>query len=577
MRIVERAYDEGDRQALLRAGVHPVLARVYAGRQVHSADELAYDREKLFAPETLANVGRAAALLADAIAAGQRILIVADYDADGATACAVGIRALRGLGATVDYLVPDRFKLGYGLSPELVDLAAERKPDLLVTVDNGIASVAGVARANALGIATLITDHHLPGDQLPEATCIVNPNQPGCRFPSKSLAGVGVLFYVMLALRATLRARGAFRDAPEPNFGALTDLVALGTVADVVPLDANNRVLVAQGLKRLRAGHAKAGLNALLRIAGRTPAKTSAFDLGFVLGPRLNAAGRLADMGLGIECLITDDEARAANCAQALDDLNRERRRIESEMLDDARAALDALLTRRESAGASAAAVFFETGWHQGVVGILAARLRERLHRPIICFARADSGTESHVSPTNPGLLRGSGRSIPGFHLRDCLDLVAKRAPGLILRFGGHAQAAGLTVREADLARFSELFERTADELMPPGALSPVVETDGALDGAYLSLDVAQLIERQIWGQGFPQPVFCDTFTVQNQRVVGERHLKLKLMKDGRSYQAMRFGSLDPLPARARAAYRLTVNEFNGLQSVQLNVEHVET
>jgi len=574
MRIVERSYDEADRQALLRAGVHPVLARVYAGRRVHSADELSEDTTKLFAPEMLANVGRAATLLADTIAAKRRILIVADYDADGATACAVGIRALRSLGATVDYLVPDRFKLGYGLSPELVDLAAARTPDLLVTVDNGIASVDGVARANALGLATLITDHHLPGDQLPEATCIVNPNQPGCSFPSKSLAGVGVMFYVMLALRAELRARGAFRDAAEPNFGALTDLVALGTVADVVPLDANNRVLVAQGMKRLRAGRAKAGLNALLRVAGRAPARASAFDLGFVLGPRLNAAGRLADMGIGIECLITDDEARAANYAQTLDALNRERRRIESEMLDEALGALETLLTTRDTPGA--AAVFFEAGWHQGVVGILAARLRERLHRPIICFARADSGTTGNVNPANPGLLRGSGRSIPGFHLRDCLDLVAKRAPGLILRFGGHAQAAGLTLREADLARFADLFERTAAELMPPGALAPIVETDGALDGAYLSLDVAQLIERQIWGQGFPQPMFCDTFTVQNQRVVGERHLKLKLMKDGHSYQAMRFGSLDPLPARARAAYRLTVNEFNGLQSVQLNIEQVE-
>lgn len=568
MRIVERAFAEADRQALMRAGVHPVLARVYAGRQVHSPEELSTDVAKLVEPAALANVEQAAAMLADAIAAKRRILIIADYDADGATACAVGMRALGSFGASVDYLVPDRFKLGYGLSPELVDLAAERQPELLVTVDNGIASVEGVARANALGIATLITDHHLPGEALPDAGCIVNPNQPGCAFPSKSLAGVGVMFYVMLALRAELRRRGAFRDGREPNLGALTDLVALGTVADVVPLDANNRVLVAQGMNRIRAGRATPGLNALLRIAGRTAAKASAFDLGFVLGPRLNAAGRLADMGLGIECLVTDDEARAANCAQALDQLNRERRRIESEMLD---AALGTLETVREAPGA--AAVFFEPGWHQGVVGILAARLRERLHRPVLCFAHADSGAEDAA---NPGLLRGSGRSIPGFHLRDCLDLVAKRAPGMILRFGGHAQAAGLTLREADLERFSVLFERSAAECMPLGALSPVVETDGTLDAAYLSLEVAQLIERQIWGQGFPQPMFCDTFVVENQRVVGERHLKLKLLKDGRRYEAMRFGALDPLPARARAAYRLTVNEFNGLQNVQLNVEHVE-
>ncbi|HSH07566.1 MAG TPA: single-stranded-DNA-specific exonuclease RecJ [Burkholderiales bacterium] len=568
MRIVERSYAEADRQALLRAGVHPVLARVYAGRKVHSPDELSTEARRLVEPTALANVEQAATMLAEAIAARQRILIIADYDADGATACAVGLRALRGLGAEVDYLVPDRFKLGYGLSPELVDLAAERRPQLLVTVDNGIASVEGVERANALGIATLITDHHLPGDALPAASCIVNPNQPGCAFPSKSLAGVGVMFYVMLALRAELRRRDAFRERPEPNLGALTDLVALGTVADVVPLDANNRVLVAQGLNRIRAGRATPGLNALLRIAGRSPAKVSAFDLGFVLGPRLNAAGRLADMGLGIDCLVTDDEARAANCAQALDALNRERRKIETDMLD---AALGSLETVREASGA--AAVFFESDWHQGVVGILAARLRERLHRPVLCFARADSGAEDAA---NPDLLRGSGRSIPGFHLRDCLDLVAKRAPGMILRFGGHAQAAGLTLREADLDRFTTLFERTAAERMPPGALSPVVETDGTLDAAYLSLEVAQLIERQIWGQGFPQPVFCDTFTVENQRVVGERHLKLKLMKDGRRYDAMRFGSLEPLPTQARAAYRLTVNEFNGLQNVQLNIEHVE-
>jgi single-stranded-DNA-specific exonuclease len=376
------------------------------------------------------------------------------------------------------------------------------------------------------------------------------------------------MFYVMLALRAELRARGTFRETSAPNLGALTDLVALGTVADVVPLDANNRLLIAQGLNRIRAGRAAPGLNALLRIAGRVPEKASAFDLGFVIGPRLNAAGRLADMGLGIECLITDDEARAANFAQTLDELNRERRRIEGDMLDEALGALDDVRASSESS-----AVFFEPGWHQGVVGILASRLRERLHRPVLCFARADSGAGE---ASNPGLLRGSGRSIPGFHLRDCLDLVAKRAPGLILRFGGHAQAAGLTLREADLARFGELFERTSAECMPPGALSPVVETDGTLDGAYLSLDVARLIERQIWGQGFPQPLFCDTFAVESQRVVGERHLKLRLLKDGRRYDAMRFGSLEPLPARARAAYRLTVNEFNGLQNVQLNIEHVE-
>ena len=561
MRLVERKYAESDRQALIASGLHPVLARVYAARRIRSAAELEDDFKRLLPPASLAHCERAAVLLADAIAAGSKLLIVADYDADGATACAVGVRALRQFGAQVEYLVPNRFELGYGLTPELVDIAAGRKPGLLITVDNGIASVEGVERARTLGIATLITDHHLPGSELPRAECIVNPNQPGCGFASKAIAGVGVMFYVMLALRAELRKRGAFEGKDEPNLAALTDLVALGTVADVVPLDANNRILVAQGLKRLRAGQGKPGLEALLRAAGRSAAQASGFDLGFVLGPRLNAAGRLADMSLGIECLVTDDEARAANCAQELDRLNRERRRIEGEMLEQARAAAEAIAD-----APGAAATFFDPGWHQGVVGILASRLRERLHRPVICFARATGGE-----------VRGSGRSIPGFHLRDCLDLVSKRAPGLILRFGGHAQAAGLTLREADLDRFGEVLAAVAEETMPREALTRTVETDGALEPSQLSLGLAQLLEERIWGQGFPQPLFCDTFALENQRVVGEKHSKLKLVKDGRRLEAMRFNSLDPLPARFRAAYRLSVNEYNGLQSVQINVEHVET
>jgi single-stranded-DNA-specific exonuclease len=565
MRLVERPYAEADRRALLAAGLHPVLARVYAARRIHSAAELDDDFKRLLPPASLAQCERAASLLADAIAAGKKLLIVADYDADGATACAVGVRALRQFGAQVEYLVPNRFELGYGLTPELVDIAAKRRPDLLITVDNGIASVEGVERARALGIATLITDHHLPAAELPRAECIVNPNQPGCGFASKAIAGVGVMFYVMLALRAELRKRGAFEGKAEPNLASLTDLVALGTVADVVPLDANNRILVAQGLKRLRAGQGKPGLEALLRAAGRAAAQASGFDLGFVLGPRLNAAGRLADMSLGIECLVTDDESRAANCAQELDRLNRERRRIEGEMLEQARAAAAAIA---EAPGA--AVTFFDPAWHQGVVGILASRLRERLHRPVICFARAGGGERS-------GLVQGSGRSIPGFHLRDCLDLVSKRAPGLILRFGGHAQAAGLTLREADLERFGEVFAAVAQETMPREALTRTVETDGALEPAQLSLGLAQLLEERIWGQGFPQPLFCDTFALESQRVVGEKHSKLKLVKDGRRLEAMRFNSLDPLPARFRAAYRLSVNEYNGLQSVQINVEHVET
>ena len=561
MRLVERPYAEADRRALLAAGLHPVLARVYAARRIRSAAELDDDFSRLLPPSSLAHCERAAALLADSIAAGKKLLIVADYDADGATACALGLRALRSMGAAVDYLVPNRFELGYGLTPELVDLAAARKPDLLITVDNGIASVEGVERARALGIGTLITDHHLPGAELPRAECIVNPNQPGCGFASKAIAGVGVMFYVMLALRAELRRRGAFAGGAEPNLAALADLVALGTVADVVPLDANNRILVAQGLKRLRAGQAQPGLEALLRAGGREAARASAFDLGFVIGPRLNAAGRLADMGLGIECLATDDAARAANCALELDRLNRERRRIEAGMLEQARAAADAVA---EAPGAAAS--FFDPSWHQGVVGILASRLRERLHRPVICFARGNNEE-----------LRGSGRSIPGFHLRDCLDLVAKRSPGLILRFGGHAQAAGLSLREGDLERFGEAFALAAAQTMPAEALTRTVETDGELEPQQMSLSLAQLLEERIWGQGFPQPLFCATFALENQRAVGEKHSKLRLLQGGRRIEAMRFNSLEPLPPRFRAAYRLSVNEYHGLQTVQVNLEHVET
>jgi single-stranded-DNA-specific exonuclease len=561
MRIVERPYVEASRRALLEAGMHPVLARVYAGRNIRSTAELDYQLGALLPPASLKGIDAAARLLADAIGQSKRLLIIADYDADGATACAVGMRALKALGANVDYLVPDRFKLGYGLSPELVDVAAQRKPDLLITVDNGIASVEGVARARGLGIATLITDHHLPGPELPAAECIVNPNQPGCAFPSKALAGVGVMFYVMLALRAELRKRGAFEKRQEPNLAALTDLVALGTIADVVPLDANNRNLVAQGLRRLRAGRCTPGIAALLRAAGRPLAEASSFDLGFVAGPRLNAAGRLADMSLGIECLITDDEARAANSAQELDRLNRERRSIEASMLEQA---VDALRQVGDSAGCT----FFNPDWHQGVVGIVASRLKDRLHRPVICFARAEEAGAI--------VLRGSGRSIPGLHLRDALDAVSKRAPGLIRRFGGHAQAAGLSIAAADYERFAGEFARTVDELLPAEARLRVVETDGALDAMHFSLEVARLLDAGIWGQGFPQPLFCDTFAVENQRVVGERHLKLWLVKGGRRIEAMRFGALDPLPPQVRAAYRLSVNEFNGLKNIQLNVEHFE-
>ena len=473
---------------LEQQGLHPLLARIYAARGIQTRGELDYELKSLLPPAQLTNAQEAAVLLADALEAEAKILIVADYDCDGATACAVGVRALRSFGATVEYLVPNRFTYGYGLSPEIVDLAAQQGPDLIVTVDNGIASLEGVARAQQLGIATLITDHHLPGDALPDADCIVNPNQPGCDFPSKCIAGVGVMFYVMLALRAELRARGWFADGAraEPNLGALLDLVALGTVADVVRLDRNNRILVSQGLKRMRDGKLTPGIAALFRAAGRNPAQASAFDMGFMLGPRLNAAGRLSDMSLGIECLITDDAGRALNIAQELDALNRERREIEAGMQEQALAHLATLDVA--DGGAAAGIALFDADWHQGVVGILASRIKEKLHRPVFAFARGENGE-----------IKGSGRSIPGLHLRDALDLVSKRAPGILKKFGGHAMAAGATLMEEDFTRFRELFTQVADELLAPADLTRTLETDGGLESAYFSLDTARLLEAEVW------------------------------------------------------------------------------
>lgn len=556
---------------LEQQGVHPLLARIYAARGIQTKSELDYELAALIPPASLTHADTAAALLADAIEAQARILIVADYDCDGATACAVGVRALRAMagdtGARIDYLVPNRFTYGYGLSPEIVDLAATMNPDLLVTVDNGIASLAGVARAGELGIATLITDHHLPGDELPAADCIVNPNQPGCDFPSKSLAGVGVMFYVMLALRAELRARGWFGEATnvkEPNLAALLDLVALGTVADVVRLDRNNRILVDQGLKRMRAGRLTPGVRALFRAAGRDPAKAGSMDLGFMIGPRLNAAGRLADMSLGIEALITDDDARALNIAQELDKLNRERKDIESGMQEQALVHLDAI---SETEGPAIA--LFDPDWHQGVIGILASRIKDKRHRPVFAFARGDEATAD-------GELKGSGRSIPGLHLRDALDLVSKRAPGLLKRFGGHAMAAGATIMEADFARFRELFAQVADELLAPADLTRTLETDGSLEESYVSINTARLLDDEVWGQGFPAPLFEDEFTVENQRILKDKHLKLRLRRGEMRIDAIQFNFSGSPGTTIRAAYRLSVNEYNGVQSPQLLIEHFE-
>jgi single-stranded-DNA-specific exonuclease len=540
---------------LIAAGCDPLLARIYAARGVAEPLELDDAFTQLCPLDSMLNLGTMAHLLADAIAARARLLIVADYDADGATACAVGMRALRAFGANVDYLVPNRFDYGYGLTPEIVRLAYEKsKPDILITVDNGIASIEGVAEANRLGMRVLVTDHHLPSDRLPDAWCIVNPNQPNCPFPSKNLAGVGVMFYLMLALRAELRNRHTL--AREPPMAVLLDLVALGTVADVVRLDANNRVLVQQGLKRIRAERMQPGIAALFQAAGRDPRRAGAYDLGFCLGPRLNAAGRLTDMSLGIECLVTDDADRAQAIARQLDELNRERRAIEAEMQETALAAID-------EHDDSYALVLFDPEWHQGVIGIVASRLKDRFHRPVIAFARGGSGE-----------IKGSGRAIRGLHLRDALDLVTKRHPGLVLRFGGHAAAAGLTLRESDFAVFRTAFEDVARSLITAADLERQVETDGSLDLCDATIQSARAIAQAVWGQGFPEPCFFDGFDVIGQRLVGGRHARLKLSRCGRAFDGMLFGASDPVPQRIEAVYRLDVNEFNGMEALQLTLQH---
>ncbi|WP_018506407.1 single-stranded-DNA-specific exonuclease RecJ [Thiobacillus thioparus] len=558
--ITIRSCPADARAALEQAGLAPAWARLYAARGVNHPDEVAHRLPQLLPPAGLLHIDRAAALLADAIRDHKRLLIIADYDADGATACAVGVRGLRLLGAQVDFIVPNRLEHGYGLTPDIVKLAAARQPDLLVTVDNGIAAVDGVAAANALGIPVLVTDHHLPGDALPDAACIVNPNQPGCGFASKNLAGVGVMFYVLLALRAELRQRGVYVDTPEPDLRTLLDLVALGTIADVVKLDANNRTLVAQGLARVRAGKANAGVNALFRAAGREPARATVFDLGFMLGPRLNAAGRIDDMALGIECLLADDPTPAQRLAQQLDTLNRARRDVEADMLEEALAIL-ATFNPDDSHSLTA----YQPDWHVGVIGILASRLKDKFHRPTIVFASSDSGE-----------LKGSGRSIPGLHLRDALDLVYKRHPGLIVKFGGHAMAAGLSIPAGRHTEFGKAFEAVVRELIDPADLEGMIETDGELDIAEHRYELAEQFDHAVWGQGFPAPLFTATFDVVAQRVVGEKHLKLKLACGETSFDAMRFFQADPLPDRIRAVYALMPNEFNGQQSLQLKLQHWE-
>ena len=561
--------------ALEQSGVHPLLARLLAARGVRTAADLDDGLAHLLPPQTLLGAAAAARLLADSIDAGRRICVVADYDCDGATACAVALRGLRLLGAapdTLHYVVPDRAVHGYGLTPAIVDLARQHRPDLIVTVDNGIASLAGVAHAKALGLGVLVTDHHLPAREhdavvLPAADVIVNPNQPDCPFESKALAGVGVMFYVLLAARAELRDRGRFSFDQQPRLDTLLDLVALGTVADVVKLDANNRRLVAQGLKRIRSGRMQPGVAALFAAAGRDPAKAAAFDFGFALGPRINAAGRLSDMTLGIECLTTDDAGRATELAQALDAINRERREVESGMREQAERQLEALADLAGQAAGDLAPVrpaiaLFDPGFHEGVVGIVAGRLKDRLHRPTFVFARGADGQ-----------LKGSGRSIPGFHLRDALDLIAKRHPDVLQRFGGHAMAAGCTIAEAAFPTFDAAFQAVAGEWLDAATLTRTLRTDGPLPVQWFNPETAQMLDAQVWGQGFEAPVFCDAVEVLQQRLVGEKHLTLRVRHAGTLRDAIWFGHAEPVGQHVRLAWRLALDEWQGRQRVQMVVE----
>ncbi len=568
MKILTRDIPPRAVWALEQAGVHPLLAKLFAARGMTSKDDLDDGLAQLLAPTGLTGAQAAATLLANAIESNQSLCIVADYDCDGATACAVAVRGLRLLGATqVSYIVPDRVVDGYGLTAPIAQRVHASRANVLITVDNGIASVEGVAMAQALGLKVVVTDHHLPGAELPSAEVIVNPNQPGCTFASKSMAGVGVMFYVLLALRAELRSRGAFTSEQQPKLDSLLPLVALGTVADVVKLDANNRRLVAQGLKRIRAGALPAGLRALFVAAGRQAATATTFDFGFALGPRINAAGRLSDMTLGIECLLTDDASRATELAQALDGINRERRVIEGDMREQAMEIAESLFDEGDEP--PPAICVFDPDFHEGVVGIVASRIKDKLHRPTFVFAASSAvGKEDE--------LKGSGRSIPGFHLRDALDLIAKRHPGVLLRFGGHAMAAGCTVAEEHLDVFEEALNQVATEWLDAATLTRCLETDGPLAPEYLRVDLVDTLHKEVWGQGFAPPVFSEEVDVISQRLVGEKHLALKLKHQGQPVDGIWFGRTEQLPRRVKLAFRLDADEWQGQRRVKFLVEGAE-
>ena len=568
MKITPRDIPPRSVYVLEQAGVHPLLARLYAARGVTGTDEIDDSLAKLLPPSGLLGIDAAASLLADAIAQGKRLCVVADYDCDGATACALAMRGLKLLGAAqLGYLVPDRVVDGYGLTAPIADRVKAQGADVLITVDNGIASVEGVAHAKALGLQVLVTDHHLPATERPDADVIVNPNQHGCSFASKALAGVGVMFYVLLALRSEMRARGVFDAATQPKLDTLLPLVALGTVADVVRLDANNRRLVAQGLKRVRTGAMPAGMEALFRAAGRKPAIATSQDFGFALGPRINAAGRLSDMTLGIECLLTDDPARADELARALDGINRDRRVIEGDMRDVAMQVAESLFDADDEA--PPAICVFDPEFNEGVVGIVAARIKDKFHRPSFVFAASQAPGKEHE-------LKGSGRSIAGFHLRDALDLVAKRFPGVLLRFGGHAMAAGCTINEEHLDTFEQALSEVALEWLDKATLQRRLATDGPLAPEYRRVDLVDTLHKEVWGQGFATPTFSEEVEVLSQRIVGEKHLALKLKHQGEPVDGIWFGHTDPLPAKVTMAFRLDADEWNGVRRVKFFVEAVQ-
>jgi single-stranded-DNA-specific exonuclease len=550
---------------LEQAGVHPLLARLYAARGVVGTDELDDALSKLLPPSSMHGLNEAATLLADAIAQQRRLCIVADYDCDGATACAVAVRGLKLLGAKqVSYIVPDRIVDGYGLTPPIAQRVKDAGAEVLITVDNGIASMEGVAHARQLGLQVLVTDHHLPATELPRADVIVNPNQPGCDFASKSIAGVGVMFYVLLALRSELRSRGVFDTATQPKLDSLLPLVALGTIADVVRLDANNRRLVAQGLKRVRALAMPAGVASLFIASGRSATTATTFDFGFALGPRINAAGRLSDMTLGIECLLTDDPARADELAKLLDEINRERRVIEGDMREQAMQVAESLFDDGEAP--PPAICVFDPDFHEGVVGIVASRIKDKLHRPTFVFAASAAPGKEHE-------LKGSGRSIAGFHLRDALDLVAKRHPGVLLRFGGHAMAAGCTILEDGLDLFEQALMTVAHERLDSATLTRRLETDGPLAPEYRRIDLVDMLHKEVWGQGFAAPTFSEPVEVLSQRLVGEKHLSLKLRHQGQAVDGIWFGRTEPLPAKVTLAFRLDADEWNGVRRVRFLIE----